>query len=82
VKQVSHLMYPEETAYENKILDLTCQKDEWEEQEGPDYICDHCEIPMRKPEEDLSSSTDGRVIIKRGSYAASFGTRWTNNSNG
>jgi hypothetical protein len=31
-------MYPEETAYENKILDLTRQEDEWEEQEGPDYI--------------------------------------------
>jgi hypothetical protein len=31
-------MYPEETAYENKILDFTCQEDEWEEQEGPDYI--------------------------------------------
>jgi len=63
-------MYPEETAYENKILDLTCQ-DEWKEQEGPDYICDHCEIPMRKAEEDLSSATDGRVIIKHGSYFCS-----------
>jgi hypothetical protein len=71
MSEASHLMYPEETAYENKILDLTCQEDEWEEQEGPDYICDHCEIPMRKAEEDLSSATDGRVIIKRGSYFCS-----------
>jgi hypothetical protein len=64
-------MYPEETACENKILDLTRQEDEWEEQEGPDYSCDHCEIPMQKAEEDLSSATDGRVIIKRGSYFCS-----------
>jgi hypothetical protein len=31
-------MYPEETAYENKILDLTRREDEWEQQEGPDFI--------------------------------------------
>jgi hypothetical protein len=30
-------MYPEDSQYENKILDLTSQKDEGE---GPGYICD------------------------------------------
>jgi hypothetical protein len=64
-------MYPEDSPYENKILDLTSQEDEGEVEEGPGYICDHCEIPMRKAEEDLSSETDGRVILKRGSYFCS-----------
>jgi hypothetical protein len=58
-------MYPAD--YENKILDLSNQVNDGGE-EGPDYICDHCEIPMRKAEEDLSSVTDGRVVVKRGSY--------------
>jgi hypothetical protein len=48
---------------ENKILDLTSEVDE-----GPEYICDHCEIPMRRPSEDLSSAVDGSVVVKRGSY--------------
>jgi hypothetical protein len=61
--------YHDESDNENKILDLTGQEDEGEE-EGQ-YICDHCEIPMRKAEEDLSSATDGRIIVKRGSYFCS-----------
>ncbi len=60
-------MYPEDITYENKILDLTSQGDE---QEGPDYICDHCEIPMRRPSEDLST-VNGVVVVKRGSYYCS-----------
>jgi hypothetical protein len=48
---------------ENKILDLTLTS---QEEEGPGYICDHCEIPMRRCDEDLSSATDGSVVVKRG----------------
>jgi hypothetical protein len=59
-------MYPEDTAYENKLLDLTNQDDEGRE-EGPDYICDHCEIPMLRSDEDLST-VGGAVVVKRGSY--------------
>jgi hypothetical protein len=47
-------MYPEDRTYENKILDRTNQEDH---EAGPGYICDHCEIPMRK--------------VKRGSYYCS-----------
>jgi hypothetical protein len=62
-------MYPEDS--ENKILDLTfsSQEDEWEE--GLDYICDHCELPMRRCDEDMSSATDGSVVVKHGSYFCS-----------
>jgi hypothetical protein len=59
-------MYLEDTSFENKILDLTSE--EAEEEGGPDYICDHCEIPMQRPSEDLTSATDGSIVIKRGSY--------------
>jgi hypothetical protein len=62
-------MYLEDTSFENKILDLISE--ETEEEEGPDYICDHCEIPMQRPSEDLSSATDGSVVVKRGSYFCS-----------
>jgi hypothetical protein len=57
-----------ESDNENKILDLTSQDDE---QEGPGYICDHCEIPMLRPSEDLSSAVDGSIVVKRGSYYCS-----------
>jgi hypothetical protein len=57
-----------EPANENKILDLTNQ-DEGEE-DGPGYICDHCEIPMQKSLEDLSTA-GGAVAVKRGSYFCS-----------
>jgi hypothetical protein len=53
---------------ENKILDLTSQEEEGEGEEGPGFICDHCEIPMRNAEEDLSSAADGSIVVKRGSY--------------
>jgi hypothetical protein len=55
-----------ESDNENKILDLTSQEDERGEEEGPDYICDHCEIPMRRPSEDLSSAVDGSIVVKQG----------------
>jgi hypothetical protein len=61
-------MYPEDrTASENKILDLTSQE---EEEESPDYICDHCEIPMRKSDNDLST-VGSAVVVKQGSYYCS-----------
>ncbi len=63
-------MYPEEMTDENKILDLTTLEDEGE-QDSPGYICDHCEIPMRRPSEDLSSAVDGSIVVKRGSYYCS-----------
>src|SRR6266511_2373440 len=47
---------------ENRMLDLSSEEDE-----GPEYICDHCEIPMRRPSEDLST-VNGVVVVKRGSY--------------
>ena len=53
---------------ENRILDLTNQADD--EGQGPDYICDHCEIPMLRPSEDLST-VNGVVVVKRGSYYCS-----------
>jgi hypothetical protein len=62
-------MYPEDRTYENKILDLTSKDDEGEE-EGPGYICDNCEIPMRKSDEELST-VGGAVVVKRGSYFCS-----------
>jgi hypothetical protein len=45
--------FNDEPDNENKILDLTFnnQDDEGGEK-GPAYICDHCEILMRKAEED------------------------------
>src|SRR6266496_2509584 len=52
-----------ESDNENKILDLTSEEDE-----GPEYICDQCEIPMLRPSEDLYSAVDGSVVVKRGSY--------------
>jgi hypothetical protein len=55
-----------ESDNENKILDLTNQEDE-----GPEYICDHCEIPMLRPSEDLSSAVDGSIVVKGGSYYCS-----------
>src|SRR6266545_749405 len=55
---------------ENKILDLTNQEDEGGEEEGPDYICEYCEIPMLRPNEDLST-VNGVVVVKRGSYYCS-----------
>jgi hypothetical protein len=54
---------------ENKILDLTGQEDDSGE-EGPGYICDHCEIPMQKSDEDLST-VNGVIVVKRGSYFCS-----------
>jgi hypothetical protein len=57
-------MYPENGRSENKILDLTSQEDE---EVDPDYICEHCELPMRKPSEDLSA-VDGTIVVKEGSY--------------
>jgi hypothetical protein len=33
---------------------------------GPAYICDRCEIPMRKAEEDLLSGKE--VIVRQGQY--------------
>jgi hypothetical protein len=62
-------MYPEEKTYENKIFDLTNQDDEGRE-EGPEYLCDHCEIPMLRSDEDLST-VGGTVVVKRGSYFCS-----------
>jgi len=53
---------------ENKILDLTIQEDDAEE--GPGYLCDHCELPMQKSDDDLSSA-NGAVVVKRGSYYCS-----------
>ncbi|SRR6266511_4061087 len=61
-------MYHEDS--ENRILDLTSQEDEGGEEEGPGYICDHCEIPMRISDEDLSTA-DGSIVVKRGSYYCS-----------
>jgi hypothetical protein len=61
-------MYPEDRTYENKILDLTNQEHEGGGEEGPAYLCDHCEIPMQRPSEDLSSAVDGSIVVKRGSY--------------
>ena len=58
--------YHDESDNENRILDLTGQEDEGRE-EGPDYICDHCEIPMLRSDEDLST-VGGAVVVKRGSY--------------
>jgi hypothetical protein len=49
---------------ENKILDLTGQEDDSGE-EGQ-YICDHCEIPMQKSDEDLST-VSGTIVVKQGS---------------
>jgi hypothetical protein len=57
-----------ESGNENKILDLTSQD---AEEEGSGYICDHCEIPMLRPSEDLCSASDGSVVVKRGSYYCS-----------
>jgi hypothetical protein len=54
-----------ESDNENKILDLTSEEDE-----GTEYICDHCEIPMLRPNEDLST-VNGVVVVKRGSYYCS-----------
>jgi hypothetical protein len=54
-----------ESDNENKILDLTSEEDE-----GTEYICDHCEIPMLRPSEDLST-VNGVVVVKRGSYYCS-----------
>jgi hypothetical protein len=54
-----------ESDNENKILDLTSEEDE-----GTEYICDHCEIPMIRPSEDLST-VNGVVVVKRGSYYCS-----------
>jgi hypothetical protein len=39
-------------------------------EDGPGYICDHCEIPMQKSDEDLST-VGGPVVVKRGSYFCS-----------
>jgi hypothetical protein len=64
-------MYPEDRTYENKILDLTNQEDEGGGEEGPGYICDHCEIPMHRCDEDLSSAVDGSIVVKQGSYYCS-----------
>jgi hypothetical protein len=58
-------MYHEDS--ENKILDLTLTT---QEEEGPGYSCDHCEIPMRISDEDLSTA-DGSIVVKRGSYHCS-----------
>src|SRR6266496_2686740 len=58
-------MYHEDS--ENKILDLTLTS---QEEEGPGYICDHCEIPMLISDEDLST-VGGAVVVKRGSYFCS-----------
>jgi hypothetical protein len=57
---------------ENKILDLTFnnQDDEGGEK-GPAYICDHCEILMRKAEEDLLSGKE--VIVRQGQYFCTCG---------
>jgi hypothetical protein len=63
--------YHDESDNENKILDLTGRDDEGGEEEDSGYICDHCEIPMQRPSEDLSSATDGSVVVKRGSYFCS-----------
>ena len=61
--------YHDESDNGNKILDLTNQGDEGEE-EGPDYICDHCEIQMLRSDEDLSTVSRA-VVVKRGSYFCS-----------
>jgi hypothetical protein len=69
-------MYPEDRTYENKILDLTNQEDEGGGEEGPAYICDHCELPMRISDENLSA-VDGSIIVKQGSYyCAKCGMVW------
>jgi hypothetical protein len=60
--------YNDDSDNENKILDLTSQDDE---EEGPGYICDHCEIPMRKAEEDLLSGKE--VIVRQGQYYCTCG---------
>jgi hypothetical protein len=61
--------YNDEPDNENKILDLTSQEDDAEE--GPSYICDHCEIPMQKAEEDLLSGKE--VIVRQGQYFCTCG---------
>jgi hypothetical protein len=74
LSKYNDLMYPEDGTCENNTLDLTSQDDK---EEGPDYICDHCELPMRKAEENLSSAIDGSVVVKRGSYfCIKCGTIW------
>jgi hypothetical protein len=59
---------------ENKVLDLTfSSQDEGggRGEEGPSYICDHCEIPMLKAEEDLLSGKE--VIVRQGQYFCTCG---------
>jgi hypothetical protein len=58
-------MYPEDS--ENKILDLTFTS---QEEDGSDYICDRCDNPMLKSDEDLST-VGGAVVVKRSSYFCS-----------
>jgi hypothetical protein len=62
-------MYPEDRSCENTILDLTSQEDE--DEEDPGYLCDHCEIPMQKAEEDLLSGKE--VIVRQGIYFCTCG---------
>ena len=64
--------FNDEPDNENKILDLTFnnQDDEGGEK-GPAYICDHCEILMRKAEEDLLSGKE--VIVRQGQYFCTCG---------
>jgi hypothetical protein len=61
--------YHDESDNENRILDLTGQEDD--SGEAGQYICDHCELPMRRCDEDLSSASDGSIVVKRGSYFCS-----------
>jgi hypothetical protein len=52
-------MYPEDGTTENKILDLTSQESD---DDGLTYICDHCEIELRKCDDDLVSANNKNVI--------------------
>jgi hypothetical protein len=63
--------FNDEPDNENKILDLTFSGQDEGGEEGPSYICDHCEIPMQKAEEDLLSGKE--VIVRQGQYFCTCG---------
>jgi hypothetical protein len=64
--------YNDDSDNEDKILDLTfSSQDEEGGEEGPGYICDQCELPMQKAEEDLLSGKE--VIVRQGQYYCTCG---------
>ena len=69
-------MYPEDSQYENKILDLTSQKDEGE---GPGYICDQrqasvFQLDTRVGEIQVLSYPYPNAVDKRISHAVNAAT--------